>query len=385
MYRQAFGYLKTEAAEEAQRMKEAGSNDDGSWLPSEQVLRYLYICALDGRLPIDREVNAYLVDRLAASTARLTIYGKALAAVVLHRSGRTDKAQEFLRSLMEYSVATDGMGRFFDSPKAGYSWFSYRIPTQVAAIEAIHLLTKDVETVEQMKYWLLKQKQVQDWQTPIATADAVYALLKTGADWLSNSAEARITLGQDVIETSDDRTSGYVKREVVGDVKKIKTVTIEKPSDGMAWGAVYAEFLEDMDKVAASGDALRVNRSIYKDGKALTDGEAVNVGDRLLVRLAVTTDRDMDFVRVTDGRAACVEPVDALSGYRWRKSLGYYLETKDASTEFYIDRLRKGTHYLEYEVFVTLSGEYLQGIPTVKSEYAPEFTGHGSSGRLLAK
>lgn len=385
MYRQAFGYLKKETAEQAQRMKEAGSNDDASWLPSEQVLRYLYICALDGRLPIDRKVNAYLVDRLAASTARLTIYGKALAAVVLHRSGRTGKAQEFLRSLMEYSVATDGMGRFFDSPKAGYSWFSYRIPTQVAAIEAIHLLTKDVETVEQMKYWLLKQKQVQDWQTPIATADAVYALLKTGADWLSNSAEARITLGQDVIETSDDRTSGYVKREVVGDVKKIKTVTIEKPSDGMAWGAVYAEFLEDMDKVAASSDALRVNRSIYKDGKALADGDAVNVGDRLLVRLAVTTDRDMDFVRVTDGRAACVEPVDALSGYRWRKSLGYYQETKDASTEFYIDRLRKGTHYLEYEVFVTLSGEYLQGIPMVKSEYAPEFTGHGSSGRLLAK
>lgn len=385
MYRQAFGFLKKETAEQAQRMKEAGSEGDGSWLPFEQALRYLYICALDGRLPMDKDVNSYLLAKLAESTNRLTIYGKALASVVLHRSGKTDKARECLRSLMEYSVTTDGMGRFFDSPKAEYSWFSYRIPTQVAAIEAVHLLIKDAETVEQMKRWLLKQKQVQDWQTPIATVDAVYALLKTGKDWLSNSAKARIILGRELVETPDDHATGYVKREIAGDVKKIKTVTVEKPSDGMAWGAVYAEFLEDMDKVAASGDALRVSRTIYKNGKKLADGEVVGVGDRLLVRLAVTADRDMDFVRVTDGRAACVEPVETLSGYRWRESLGYYMETKDASTEFYIDRLRKGTHYLEYEVFVTLSGEYLQGIPTVKSEYAPEFTGHGSSGRLLAK
>ena len=385
MYRRASDFLRKETAEEAQRMKEAGPEGDGNRLPSEQALRYLYICALDSRLPIDKEVNTFLIEKLAAGTNRLTVYGKALAAIVLHRSGWTDKAREFLASLMEYSVTADGMGRYFDSPKAAYSWFSYRIPTQVAAIEAVHLLTKDMETVDQMKRWLLKQKQVQDWQTPIATADAVYALLNTGADWLSNSAEARIALGRELIETSSDRPSGYVKREISGDVMRIKTATVEKPSSGMAWGAVYAEFLEDVDKVTASGDALRVSRTIYRNGKKLADGEALTVGDRLTVRLTVTADRDMDFVRVTDRRAACLEPVDALSGYRWRESSGYYQETKDASTDFYIDRLRKGTHHLEYEVFVALSGEYAQGIPMAVSEYAPEFTGHGSSGRLLAK
>jgi len=280
---------------------------------------------------------------------------------------------------MQYSVTTPGMGRYFDTPKARYSWFSYRIPTQVAAMEAVRWVANEEKTLEEMKLWLLKQKQVQAWETPIATADAVYALLTTGADWLGNTGDVEITVGKETVRTPD-YALGYVKQEVKGKVLGIKKVTVDKQSEGIGWGAVYAEFEEELDKVQAQGDGLQVRRTLYRDGKPLADGTPLQVGDRLTVRLTVIADRDMDFVQVTDGRAACMEPVDALSGYRWANGIGYYQETKDASTSFYLDKVRKGAHELAYDVYVTSSGVYQQGIATVQSVYAPEFCGHGAGG-----
>ncbi|MBQ8875123.1 MAG: alpha-2-macroglobulin, partial [Bacteroides sp.] len=190
--------------------------------------------------------------------------------------------------------------------------------------------------------------------------------------------------GKEVIRTPDDAL-GYVEKEVSGKVMDIRQVSVEKASEGIGWGAVYAEFEEDLDEVAAQGNALKVSRTLYKDGQALPEGAELQVGDKLTVRLKVTADRDMDFVQVKDERAACMEPVDALSGYRWNRTVGYYLETKDASTSFYMDQLRKGTHVLEYEVYITSSGRYSQGIATAQSVYAPEFVGHGVGGRLTVK
>ena len=166
---------------------------------------------------------------------------------------------------------------------------------------------------------------------------------------------------------------------------KLRQVKVERESAGIGWGAVYAEFEEEVDKVAAQGNALKVARVIYKNGKPLAKGEDLHVGDKLTVRLTVMADRDMDFVQVKDERAACLEPADALSGYRWNGQVGYYQETKDASTSFYFDRMRKGTYELTYDVYVTSSGMYQQGIATARSMYAPEFGGHGKSSRLMVK
>ena len=235
-----------------------------------------------------------------------------------------------------------------------------------------------------MKQWLLKQKQAQAWETPVATTDAVYALLTTGKDWLDNSGTAIIRVGKEVIQTPADAL-GYVHQEVPGNVLKIRQATVTQESVGIGWGAVYAEFEEDMDKVSAQGNALKVARTIYRDGKPLADGDVLQQGARLTICLTVVADRDMDFVQVKDERAACMEPVDALSGYRWNNRISYYQETKDASTSFFFDQLRKGKYELVYEVYVTTSGVYQQGISTVQSVYAPEFGGHGEGGRLMVK
>ena len=384
MYQKAWNFLGKEVSEEVLRMKELEKKGVKNLLPSEQAIQYLYIGALDKELTVQSDVKKYLLDKLTESSRALTIYGKALVAIIMKQADKTAEADEFLQSLMEYSVMTEDMGRYFDTPKAEYSWFSYKIPTQVAAIEAVRLVTNEEKTQEEMKQWLLKQKQAQAWDTPIATADAVYALLTTGKDWLQHMGVAEIKVGKEIIRTPDDAL-GYVEKEVSGKVMDIRQVTVEKASEGIGWGAVYAEFEEEMDKVSAQGNALKVCRTLYKDGKPLMEGTVLQVGDRLKVRLSVTADRDMDFVEVKDERAACLEPVDALSGYRWVNGIGYYQETKDVSTSFYMDKMRKGTHELEYEVYVNSSGRYVQGVPVARSVYAPELGGHGVGGSLFVK
>lgn len=365
-------------------MKEWEKQGMKNLMPSEQTIQYLYIGALDKNLTIRSDIKKYLLAHLAESTRALTIYGKAVVAIIMHQADKGAEADEFLQSLMEYSVVSEEMGRYFDTSKAEYSWFSYKIPTQVMAIEALHRMKKDTTAIEQLKQWLLKQKQAQAWNTPIATADAVYALLTTGKDGLQHTGEAEIKIGKQLIRTPDDAL-GYVEKEVSGKVMDIRQVTVKKATEGIGWGAVYAEFEEDMDKVVAQGNALQVSRSLYKDGQLLPDGAMLQVGDRLSVRLTVVADRDMDFVQIKDERAACMEPVDALSGYRRGRNFGYYQETKDASTAFYLNQLRKGTHILEYEVYVTSSGAYTLGIASVQSVYAPEFVGHGTGGGLVVE
>ena len=384
MYQKAWNFLGKEVSEEVLRMKEQEKKGVKNLLPSEQAIQYLYIGALDKELTVQSDVKKYLLDKLTESSRALTIYGKALVAIIMKQADKTAEADEFLQSLMEYSVMTEDMGRYFDTPKAEYSWFSYKIPTQVAAIEAVRLVTNEEKTQEEMKQWLLKQKQAQAWDTPIATADAVYALLTTGKDWLQHTGVAEIKVGKEIIRTPDDAL-GYVEKEVSGKVMDIRQVTVEKASEGIGWGAVYAEFEEEMGQVSAQGNALKVRRTLYKDGKPLMEGTVLQVGEKLKVRLSVTADRDMDFVEVKDERAACLEPVDALSGYRWVNGIGYYQETKDVSTSFYMDKMRKGTHELEYEVYVNSSGRYVQGVPVARSVYAPELGGHGVGGSLFVK
>ena len=386
MIQKGFEYLGKQAAEEYKSMKEAEKKGAVGLRPSEQVLRYLYICALDGKAPVDEKVNRYFIDKLSGEGKELTIYGKALGAIILQQAGKVAEARLFMQSLMEYSVVTDEMGRYFDTPKARYSWFSYKIPTEVAAMEAIQRITKDTKAIDEMKRWLLKQKQTQTWETPIATADAVYALMATGAsDLLANTGGVEITLGKEVIRTPADNAIGYIKKTVSGDVMNIKKVSVDKEGTGMGWGAVYAQYLESMDQIGEQGNGLSVSRQLYKGDEALNESAPLKVGDKITVRLTVKADRDMDFVQIKDDRAACMEPLQAVSGFRWGNGLGYYQATKDASTQFFIDQMRKGTYVIEYQVYVNRTGEYQAGIATVQSAYAPEFGGHTGGYRVMVE
>lgn len=386
MIQKGFEYLGKQAAEEYKSMKEAEKKGAVGIRPSEQVLRYLYICALDGKAPVDEKVNRYFIDKLSGEGKELTIYGKALGAIILQQAGKVAEARLFMQSLMEYSVVTDEMGRYFDTPKARYSWFSYKIPTEVAAMEAIQRITKDTKAIDEMKRWLLKQKQTQTWETPIATADAVYALMATGAsDLLANTGGVEITLGKEVIRTPADDAIGYIKKTVSGDVMNIKKVSVDKEGAGMGWGAVYAQYLESMDQIGEQGNGLSVSRQLYKGDEALNESAPLKVGDKITVRLTVKADRDMDFVQIKDDRAACMEPLQAVSGFRWGNGLGYYQATKDASTQFFIDQMRKGTYVIEYQVYVNRTGEYQAGIATVQSAYAPEFGGHTGGYRVMVE
>ena len=386
MIQKGFEYLGKQAAEEYKSMKEAEKKGAVGLRPSEQVLRYLYICVLDGKAPVDEKVNRYFIDKLSGEGKELTIYGKALGAIILQQAGKVAEARLFMQSLMEYSVVTDEMGRYFDTPKARYSWFSYKIPTEVAAMEAIQRITKDTKAIDEMKRWLLKQKQTQTWETPIATADAVYALMATGAsDLLANTGGVEITLGKEVIRTPADDAIGYIKKTVSGDVMNIKKVSVDKEGTGMGWGAVYAQYLESMDQIGEQGNGLSVSRQLYKGDEALNESVPLKVGDKITVRLTVKADRDMDFVQIKDDRAACMEPLQAVSGFRWSNGLGYYQATKDASTQFFIDQMRKGTYVIEYQVYVNRTGEYQAGIATVQSAYAPEFGGHTGGYRVMVE
>lgn len=387
MYEKALSYLAKKAKEEYEDMKKWEKGKVKSICPSEQILHYLYIGALNGYPTDNKEVTQYFIEKLAKleNKSSMTIYSKAIAAIVLHEAGYEGEAKEYLQSVMEYSVYTDEMGRYFDTPKAEYSWYSYKIPTQVAVMEAIHRIGKDEKTVEELKRWLLQQKRVQDWNTPIATVDAVYALLNWGPNVLANTGECQLVLGKEKIKVSKKDSIAYVKQRLTGEVEKIRSVYVKKESKGIGWGAVYAEYWEDMDKIGSRDNALSIHKEVYKDGKKVNGTDALKVGDKLTVRLMIKADRDMDFIEVKDERAACVEPVDVLSGYCWTDGVGYYQRTKDSSTSFYMDRLRKGTYTLTYDVYVSSSGTYQEGPATIQSVYAPEFGGYVGGNRLCVE
>lgn len=399
MYDKAFAYLDDEALKEYKLMQEAEKKGDKDWLPSELTVRYLYICMLtDAKLSAaNRRANAYFIDKLANSVGLQTIYGKALSAIILEKAGKMAAARDFMASLQEYAVETKDMGVYYDTKKAVYSYSAYRIPTQVAVIEAMELVSKNMKAVEQLKIWLLMQKRTQAWDSPMATVDAIYALLNRGTSLLDNQGDVRIVLGNRVLETAASAKTtapgmGYVKETLTGReiTPNMKKITVEKKDAGVAWGAVYAQYLENMDKVTQQSGPLSVDKKLYiekmVDGRAqlipLVDTSVLQAGDKVVVRLVIRTDRDMDFVQLKDERAACLEPLTTLSGYRWQNGIGYYLAVKDASSEFFIESLRKGTYTLDSTYYVSRDGEYATGIATIQSAYAPEYSAHTGSNRI---
>ena len=370
MLDKAFRFMNKEILEEVKEMKKLEKKGYKQSFPSFTALQYLYICTIDGRKQNGevQEAHNYLKKLLKKERKGQTMYEKALSAIILNST-------QYVKSLKEYTVYREDMGRYYDTPRASYSWRDYRIPTQTMAIEAMQRLTpQDTQTITEMQRWLLQEKRTQAWDTPINSVDAVYAFLNGRPEVLQAQPATKLAIDGKELETSKATAGvGYVKTSVSS--KGTKTFTAEKTSEGTSWGAVYAQFMQKTSDVADQTESgIVVKREIIS-------GNNRKVGDRVKVRITITTDRDLDFVQVIDRRAACLEPVNQLSGYHW----GYYCTPRDQSTNYYYDLMPKGKHVLETEYYIDREGEYQTGTCVVQCAYAPEFRGLTKSQTIIVK
>ncbi len=390
----AIDYLRQQTAREVKTMKEdeakaaqkaARNGKKGEAYqatPSEVALHYLYIVAMDGtcvklKAPALNDMD-YLLGKLKKMTGSLTIYGKAKAAVILALNYDYKTAADYLKSMEEYSVYREDMGRYYDTRKAYYSWRNYKIPTEVAAIEALQALDAQTisaslsassaiskqQTIEEMQRWLLMSKRTQKWKdNPVNVVDAVYAFMQGNEkNWNRQADNAILKLdGKTLPMPKDSTTLGYVKTERAGMATQL---SIDKKSDYTSWGAVYAEFKQPISEIANAESGIKVTRKVTSKAQ---------VGDKVKVVLTIVADRDYDFVKIIDRRAACLEPVNQLSGYQW--GMGCYVAPHDDATNFYFDRLSKGKHVVEIEYFVDRQGEYQSGSCSAQCTYSPEFCG----------
>ena len=389
MLTSAINYLSWQTAQEVREMKKQEEKKH-KVNPSEMALHYLYIVAMDGtcvklKAPALNDMD-YLLGKLKKMTGSLTIYGKAKAAVILALNYDYKTAADYLKSMEEYSVYREDMGRYYDTRKAYYSWRNYKIPTEVAAIEALQALDAQSiaaissassaiskqQTIEELQRWLLMSKRTQSWDTPVNTVDAVYAFMKGNeSNWNRKAENAVLKLDGKLLPMPQDSTTlGYVRTEKAG---KASTLSISKKSDYTSWGAVYAEFKQPISEIASAESGIKVRRVIVPAESQGRGKAQAKVGEKVKVTLIITADRDYDFVKIVDKRAACLEPVNQLSGYQW--GMECYVSPKDNTTNFYFDRLSKGKHFVEMEYYVDRKGDYQSGSCTAECTYSPEFGG----------
>jgi len=367
-------------------------------------IQYLYMRSFFREKPVPEATQkafSFYQKQAAQYWNSFNPYMKGMIALALSRLNDKKVPQQIIASLKETAIHNEETGMYWKNMPRGYWWYQAPIEAQSLLIEAFTEVAKDEQSVDELKTWLLKQKQTQNWGTTKATADAVYALLLNGSDWLSNEPEVTIHMGNKVIKSTDINTeagTGYFKESIAGkDVKPDMgniTVTVQNSNlqaqNPVAWGAVYWQYFEDMDKITAAETPLSLEKQLFMErntdkGPMLTQikaGNELKVGDKVQVRIILKVDRDMEYVHLKDMRAACFEPVNVLSGYKYQGGLGYYESTKDASTNFFFDHLQKGTYVFEYPVFVAQKGDFSNGIASIQCMYAPEFSSHSKGIRV---
>jgi hypothetical protein len=364
-------------------------------------LHYMYMRSFFPQLKQSKKaerVSAYYQKQIARYWLKRPLYAKGLMALIAHRQGNTKTASKILKSLKENSIINDELGMYWKANTSSWFWHQAPIETQALLIEAFSEIENDTQTVDNLKIWLLKHKQTNRWKTTKATTEAVYALLLQGSDWLNVTDMVEVTVGDNTIKPSDledakvEAGTGYFKTAWQGQnvTPNMGTVILKKTTDGIAWGGLYWQYFEDLDRITATETPLRLKKQLflkhYTDtGETLTsvspDSE-LHVGDLIRIRIELKTDRPMEFVHMKDMRAAGLEPVNVLSKYKWQDGLGYYESTKDAATNFFFDRLPKGVYVFEYDLRVNNAGVMSNGITTIQSMYAPEFSSHSKGSKI---
>ena len=398
----AMGYLDQQIKEDYDALLKNKAKLDDQHISYPQV-QYLYLLSfLDHPLPEESQTAyTYYFSQAASFWPEFNPYLKGQIALALHRGNNRTDAHEIMVSLRETAIRNDEMGMYWKSMPRGYWWYEAPIEAQALLIEAFTEVADDAQAVDDLKVWLIKQKQTQYWNTTKATSDAIYALLLRGSDWLVNEPTVTIALGGETIRSTEIKTeagTGYFKKRYEGDAVKADMGNIsvnvdQTQNEGVAWGAVYWQYFEDLDKITGSETPLNLRKQLFiqrntSNGPVLEEITAANplkVGDKVTVRIELRVDRDMEYVHLKDMRAACFEPINVLSGYRYQGGLGYYESTRDVATNFFFDHLRKGTYVFEYPVFVSQAGDFSNGISTIQCMYAPEFSSHSKGIRVEVK
>ncbi len=330
-----------------------------------------------------------------------SLYAQGMLALILHRNNAMDTAKKILRSLDEKSITNEELGMYWKSNTASWHWYQAPIETHSLMIEVfaeVEEEPKRTKIIDNLKIWLLKNKQTNRWKTTKATSDAIYALLLQGSDWLSVTDMVEIVLGEQRINPSaiDDvkieAGTGYFKTSWNKDEIKpaMSTAKISKKGKGIAWGALYWQYFEDLDKITSAKTPLSLKKKLFlkkntdsgEEITQITPNTKLTLGDVVRVRIELTSDRAMEFVHMKDMRASGLEPINVLSKYKYQDGLGYYESTKDASTNFFFDYLPKGVYVFEYDLRVNNKGEFSNGITTIQSMYAPEFSSHSEGIRI---
>jgi uncharacterized protein YfaS (alpha-2-macroglobulin family) len=328
-------------------------------------------------------------------------YMQSMICLSLFRNNEKATANDIIKSLKENAIQSEEMGMYYKENYAGYYWYESPIEAQSLIIEAFTEVAADVKLADELRIWLLKSKQTQNWKTTKATCEAVYALLLQGTNWLATEPNVEITLGNILVDPKKDPDmkveagTGYFKKTWCGtEIKpEMGKVKVEKKGVGISWGAVYWQYFEQLDKITSAETNLKLVKKLFIQKNTSTgpilqeikSGESINIGDKIKVRIELRVDRDMQYVHMKDMRASCFEPVNVLSGYKWQDGLGYYQSTRDASTNFFFSYLNKGTYVFEYTLNVSHAGNFSNGVTSIQCMYAPEFISHSEGVRVTVK
>jgi uncharacterized protein YfaS (alpha-2-macroglobulin family) len=402
MLKKAIDYLDETLKIDFERLKK----DDKDYLKNNHLgyydIQYLYARTYFSKeFPIGKDYSEAL-DYYKTQSVKYwkseNNYMKAMMALYLNRFGDEKTASLIMRSLKETALHSEEMGMYWRNEQRGWFWHQAPVETQALLIEAFDEVSHDQKSVEEMKIWLLKQKQTQDWKTTKATTEAVYALLMRGTSLLASDKQVEITVGSEKVDpykqdgTKPEAGTGYFKTS--WDAASIKpemgNITVSNPNPTVAWGAMYWQYFEQLDHITPAQTPLSLNKKLFREVSTptgpviepITEKSNIKVGDKIVVRVELRSDRDMEYIHLKDMRASAFEPINVLSGYRWQDGLGYYESTRDASTNFFISYLPKGTYIFEYKLVATQKGEFSNGITTVQCMYAPEFAAHSEGIRV---
>lgn len=399
MQMDALKYIDECIAEDFAQLKKSNKLWKETKSISTNQLEYLYVRAMYRDIPISHEARVaerFYTEVVSKNWTKLGLYEKSLLAVLLPQLGEKELAQKVAASIKEHAVTRKENGMYWPNNRAKVFLSQSAVSVHVFLMEAMKANGATDAEMNNMKRWLVKQKQTQIWESTHATIDAIGALLQYGDNWLDSEATPTIKVGSEIVKpVNTEVATGYFKTswtasEIKSDMGK---VTINSQDDKPAYGSLYWQYYEDLNKITQHNGILNVSKELYKEvvdasGKSLVKITAENplkVGDKVIVRLVVRSDRDMEFVQLKDMRASCFEPVNTTSGMMWQNSVAYYQATKDASTNFFFDVLPKGTYVFEYAVYVNRVGEYSNGITSLQSAYAPEFSSHTSGIKVVVK
>ncbi len=370
-------------------------------------IHYLYVRSLWSYLPLQKNNKTaydYYYEQSQKFWVKKGLYEQGLIGFTLWNTGKKDITAKIIASLKDRSLHSDEFGNYWKQSNFGNYWYNSDIETQSLMIQLFQEATQDKDFVDNLKIWLLKQKQTRRWKSTKATVAAVNALISAGSNWLANNETVELKVGKfaiknakiihkqsNLIAVTPEPGSGYFKvnwnKETI--TPDMGNVTVTKKQDGVAWGAMYWQYFDDIDKVIPAQAGLSVTRKLFKvikkaDGEVLVPAgeKTLKIGDKIIVRMILKTDRNLEYVHLRDLRASALEPIRQVSGYHYREGLGYYQSIKDASADFFIDYMPKGTYVFEYPLRVTYAGNFSNGFAMMQCLYAPEFAAHSAGQRI---